>query len=132
MEAEEKWCRLCLGDDNDGPLVQPCACRGSAKLAHSHCVERWRRTSPNEEAAYRCGQCKDAYRDALSLELLSARLQTKRSNGEDTTFTLQTLASELQAQGKYDAAVPLFREALEGRRSALGARHVGIEKRSSP
>ena len=123
MEAEETRCRLCLGDEDDGPLVQPCACRGSAKLAHKHCVERWRRTSPNEDAAYRCGQCKDAYRDALSLELLSARLQTKRLNGEDTNLTLQTLASELQAQGKFGAAEPLFREALEGRRSALGARH---------
>ena len=29
--AEEKRCRLCLGGDEDGPLVQPCACRGTAK-----------------------------------------------------------------------------------------------------
>ena len=88
-QAEERRCRLCLGDDeDDGPLVQPCACRGSAKLVHEHCLERWRRTSPKEDAAYRCGQCMDEYRDALSLELLSARLQAERTDGEAAISSL--------------------------------------------
>ena len=72
-EEDEKRCRLCLEGD-DGPLVQPCACRGTAKFIHKACLEKWRRTSQREDAAYRCGQCKDEYRDALSLELLRARL----------------------------------------------------------
>ena len=38
-EEEEKRCRLCYGGEEDGPLVQPCACRGSAKLIHKHCLE---------------------------------------------------------------------------------------------
>ena len=38
VEVEEKRCRVCLGDD-EGPLVQPCACRGSAKWIHEHCLE---------------------------------------------------------------------------------------------
>ena len=99
-EEEERRCRLCLGGEEDGPLLQLCACRGSAKLVHRHCLERWRRTSDKEDAAYRCGECKDEYRDALSLELLSARLQAERAYGEGTVFTLYTLAYELQAQGK--------------------------------
>ena len=70
-QAEER-CRLCYGGEEDGPLVQPCVCRGSAKYIHIHCLERWRRTSPKEDAAYRCGECKDEYRDALSLELICA------------------------------------------------------------
>jgi tetratricopeptide (TPR) repeat protein len=102
-------CRLCYGGEDDGPLVQPCACRGTIKWVHNHCLEHWRRTSPREDAAYRCGQCMDEYRDALSLELLSARLDT--------------LAQELQAQGKHDEAEPLFREALEMDRETLGMRH---------
>ena len=93
--AEEKTCRLCFGDD-DGPLVQPCACRGSATWIHEHCLEHWRRTSPREDAAYRCGQCMDHYRDALSVELLSARLQTKRTSGQSTICTVDKLAQELQ------------------------------------
>ena len=122
-EVEEKTCRLCLGDEDDGPLVQPCACRGSAKFVHKHCLEKWRRTSPKEDAAYRCGQCMDHYRDALSIELLSARLQAKRTSGQGTSITLDTLATELQNQGKYDEAEPLFREALEVDRETLGNRH---------
>ena len=121
-EAAETRCRLCLEED-DGPLVQPCACRGSAKFIHKACLEKWRRTSPKEDAAYRCGQCKDEYRDALSIELLSARLQAERTGGEDLSPTLVTLAAELQAQGKYNAAEPLYREALEMNRETLGNRH---------
>ena len=74
-EVEEERCWVCLEGEDDGPLVQLCGCRGTATWAHKHCVEEWRRKSPREDAAYRCGQCKDHYRDALSIELLSARLQ---------------------------------------------------------
>eukprot|EP00964_Phaeocystis_antarctica_P020737 scaffold11462_cov68-Phaeocystis_antarctica.AAC.2 len=66
-ELEEERCRLCLEGEYDGPLVQPCACRGSIKWIHEHCLERWRRTSPREDAAYCCGECRGYYRDALSI-----------------------------------------------------------------
>ena len=122
-EAEEQRCRLCLEGEDDGPLVQPCACRGSAKLIHNHCLEEWRRTSPKEDAAYRCGECNDEYRDALSLELLSARLQAERTDGQSTVSTLDRLAQELQDQGKYDEAEPLYHEALEVQRATLGDRN---------
>ena len=120
---DERTCRLCWGEEDEGPLVQPCACRGSQKWIHKHCLEKWRRTSPKEDAAYRCGQCKDEYRDALSLELLRARLQAERADVEGTVFTLNTLASELYVQGKYDEAEPLHREALEVSRETVGDRH---------
>ena len=123
MVVEEKACRLCWGGEDGGPLMQPCACRGSAKWIHEHCLEEWRRTSPKEDAAYRCGECNDEYRDALSLELLSARLQAERADGEDLSFTLDTLAKELQAQGKFNEAEPLWCEALEVKRVTLGSRH---------
>ena len=132
-EVEEERCRLCLEGTDDGPLVQPCACRGSAKLAHKHCLNKWRRKSPKEDAAYtlyRCGQCMDHYRDALSLELLSARLQAERATGESTSFTLDTFAKELHAQGKFDEAEPLFREVLEVSRARRSA--AGTQTRSPP
>jgi tetratricopeptide (TPR) repeat protein len=124
-EPEEMTCRLCWGDEDDGPLVQPCACRGSAKFIHKHCLERWRRTSTNEDAAWRCGQCMDKYRDALSIELLSARFRAERAREQTSILTLDILAQELQAQGKYDEAEPLYREALEVSRETLGSRHLG-------
>ena len=122
-------CRLCL--EQDGRLVQKCACRGTAKWVHEHCLEQWRRTSSREDAAYRCGQCMDEYRDALSLELLSARLQAERTNGQATNLTLNTFAAELQTQGKYVEAVPLYREVLKvpcGTRRSV----IGIRARSPP
>ena len=122
-EEEERRCRLFLEGEGDGPLLQLCACHGSAKLVHRHCLEKWRRTCPKQDAAYRCGECKDHYRDALSLELLSARLQAVRADGQSIAFTLNTLANELQDQGKYDEAEPLFREVLEVSRETLGDRH---------
>ena len=51
-EEGEKRCRLCYGGEEDGPLVQPCACRGSIKWIHEHCLTKWRCTSTNEDAAY--------------------------------------------------------------------------------
>ena len=124
-EEEERRCRLFLEGEGDGPLLQLCACHGSAKLVHRHCLEKWRRTCPKQGAAYRCGECKDHYRDpdALSLELLSARLQAVRADGQSIAFTLNTLANELQDQGKSDEAEPLFREVLEVSRETLGDRH---------
>ena len=92
------------------PLVQPCACRGSSKLVHSACLKTWRRTGPGEDAAYRCGQCKDEYRDPLSLELLRERLQAERMHGEATSNTLGILVSELYEQGHYDEVEPLRHE----------------------
>ena len=68
-EAEEERCWVCLEGEEKGPLVQLCACRGSNKWSHRACVEHWRRDSDKEDAAYRCGQCMDHYRDSLSLEL---------------------------------------------------------------
>ena len=120
---EEKTCRQCFGGDDDGPLVQPCACRGTAKWIHEQCLEQWRRTGGGEDTAHRCGQCMDHYRDALSLDLLSARLQAQRTDGEDSSNTLGWLASELKAQGKYNEAEPLFLELLEVTRETLGNQH---------
>ena len=77
LPEDEPTCRICL----DGaalpshPLLQPCACRGSSTWIHADCLTEWRRsTSAKADAAYRCGQCHDYYRDALSLELLEERV----------------------------------------------------------
>ena len=131
MAVEEKTCRLCWEDEDDGPLVQPCACCGTAQWIHEHCLEQWRRTGSSEEAAYRCGQCMHEYRDALSLELLSARPQVERTNhGKVDTSSASTLCAALDlkargkyAQGKLNEAEPLFREVLKVASKTYGRRH---------
>ena len=69
--------------------------------------------------------CMDEYRDALSLELLSARLQAERTNSQASAYNLNTLGtrSELEFQGTYAEVEPLYREALEGLRETLGCQH---------
>ena len=123
--SDEPACRICWGDTDDGPLVQPCACRGSVTWVHANCLEAWRRTSAKDDAIYRCGQCKDNYRDELSLTLLNARLQAQQNagNAQAALGTKRLLASEMFNQGKHAEAEPLYREALEASRATLGDRH---------
>ena len=123
MAVEEKTCRLCYGDEDDGPLVQPCACRGSAQWIHKHCLEQWRRKSAKEDAAYRCGQCMNHYHDALSIELLSARRERQAKSTNGRRRTAHALASELYAQCEYDEAEKLLYEVLEGDCKAYGRQH---------
>ena len=139
-DEDTKQCRICLALDCDDlrPLVQPCACRGSAKWIHIACLEEWRRKSPKEDAAYRCGQCNEEYRDTLSIELLTARLEAEYSlawpgqawpglysllPGQASAHTYSTLASELHVQGRYVEAEPLCRELLKWCRETLRNRH---------
>jgi len=52
-------CRFCLmpQETSKNPLVAPCACIGSVKYVHLRCLIRWRETTENEEAVYRCQLC---------------------------------------------------------------------------
>jgi len=43
-ETEDSVCRICLeeGDcDEQGPLIRPCACRGSIESVHLGCLRQW-------------------------------------------------------------------------------------------
>eukprot|EP01060_Flectonema_neradi_P015342 TRINITY_DN21985_c0_g1_i1.p1 TRINITY_DN21985_c0_g1~~TRINITY_DN21985_c0_g1_i1.p1 ORF type:complete len:493 (+),score=90.36 TRINITY_DN21985_c0_g1_i1:70-1479(+) len=42
-DDDEKMCRYCFGDDEDGPLISPCACKGGQKYVHLECLRRWQR-----------------------------------------------------------------------------------------
>ena len=99
-------CRICLdGSAPADPLVLKCACRGSGGWVHDDCLATWRRMPNNApEAAYECGSCKDDYRDALSLELLGARLREQRGRLGNrcggTLVTMNVLGAQLQYQGQ--------------------------------
>ena len=55
-EEEEKMCRYCFGNEEDGPLVSPCACLGGQKYVHMDCLKRWQRmvlvSQPTHPAFY--------------------------------------------------------------------------------
>ncbi|ATA58236.1 Ring finger and U-box domain [Eptesicus fuscus gammaherpesvirus] len=55
-EAEcEKMCRIC--QDNEGKMVAPCLCDGTARWAHPECILAWIDASGHR----RCEVCSQAY-----------------------------------------------------------------------
>lgn len=36
-------CRFCLAEESASELVEPCACIGSSRLVHLHCLRNWQR-----------------------------------------------------------------------------------------
>jgi len=41
--GDERMCRFCFGDDEDGELISPCKCKGGQKYIHLECLRRWQR-----------------------------------------------------------------------------------------
>ena len=39
--GEERVCRICYGDLEDGPLISPCACTGAMASIHTSCLRKW-------------------------------------------------------------------------------------------
>ena len=72
----------------------------------------------------------DQYRDALSIELLSVRLQAERAGGQATCFTLSTLAVELQDHRA--STTRLSRCSARRWRCTARPSAIGIRTRSPP
>jgi len=59
-------CRFCLEDDtldvpSRGPLISPCACRGTSRFVHRACLDMWRRETTNPRAVIDCITCHTRY-----------------------------------------------------------------------
>ena len=41
--AEQKVCRICLGEENENinPLISPCKCAGTMSHIHLECLREW-------------------------------------------------------------------------------------------
>ncbi|PFH50804.1 hypothetical protein AMATHDRAFT_75379 [Amanita thiersii Skay4041] len=67
-DSEQKQCRICLDGTNVehelGRLIRPCLCKGSIRLVHVKCLQRWRTTFHSKSAFYSCPQCHYQYRFA--------------------------------------------------------------------
>ncbi|AYV86844.1 MAG: E3 ubiquitin-protein ligase MARCH5 [Sylvanvirus sp.] len=53
-------CRICFESEESvesGRLFSPCKCRGTQRYIHVGCLDQWRRTSTNTNAAWHCGTC---------------------------------------------------------------------------
>ena len=113
MSEEERTCRLRWGNEDDGPLFQPCASgRGSAQWIHGHCLA----TELKAQGKY--DEAEPLYRKALEVAL-----ETHGDRHPDTLTSICNLGTLLEVKGDLATAGPLCREALKGRRETLGDRH---------
>lgn len=63
-DAEEEagpMCRICRCREPFDDLFAPCACNGSSKYVHHHCLEQWREMTTNPEHRRVCAECKTPY-----------------------------------------------------------------------
>ncbi|KAI0094801.1 zf-C3HC4-domain-containing protein [Irpex rosettiformis] len=69
--SEERQCRICLdGEDPDlGRLIRPCLCKGTVSYVHVKCLHKWRTSSANKSAFFKCQQCGYQYRFARTQAL---------------------------------------------------------------
>ena len=113
MSEEEKPCRLRWGNEDDGPLFQPCASgRGSAQWIHEHCLATELKAQGKYDEA-----------EALCRKALEVALETHGNRHPRTLISISSLGLLLHAKGDLAAAEPLCREALEARRKTLSDRH---------
>ena len=59
---DERECRICGGGDEDGPLMNPCACTGSMSLIHADCLRKWIETRRQNAAHGHGGTSADPMR----------------------------------------------------------------------
>lgn len=71
-DEDEKICRYCFEDEEDGELISPCACKGGQRYVHLACLRRWQRmvlvsqsTHPafytDDARHHECNVCKTAF-----------------------------------------------------------------------
>lgn len=66
MTQEPSVCRFCLESKETlkNPLLQPCECRGSIRLVHEKCLNRWRQINPLRNSVI-CLLCFTPYKDTV-------------------------------------------------------------------
>jgi hypothetical protein len=91
-------CRICWGskvDQTTGPLLLPCACRGSSAHAHLGCLKQWAMCESNANsttgggslAAFEgCPVCKQEYDGDAAIELLRENLRCEEQRAVGTRY----------------------------------------------
>tara|TARA_B100000674_G_C37832516_1_gene911243 strand:- start:280 stop:1227 length:948 start_codon:yes stop_codon:yes gene_type:complete len=59
---EEKQCRICLDNDRQEELINPCLCKGTQMYVHRDCLNQWRSVNVNPVAFSQCTVCKYKYK----------------------------------------------------------------------
>lgn len=112
-------CRYCLGDDQDEPLVVPCACRGSARHVHISCLVAHARAqhSVGVDISTNCPTCLTPFLGSAGLQLLDLELEHVRDKyGEEHIHVVKVLnliAGQLIAQLHIEEASARAQQAVD-------------------
>ena len=63
-DTDSPMCRVCLMDDSEEELCQPCACRGTQAWVHPKCLAMWQHSPSGGDRASRrsiCPVCRNLY-----------------------------------------------------------------------
>ena len=74
-EEYERECRICGGGDEDGALMNPCACTGSMSLIHADCLRKWIETRRQNNAHGHGGTSADPMRCEICHENYAIRVR---------------------------------------------------------
>ncbi|CAO3563319.1 unnamed protein product [Mortierella alpina] len=93
-DSDDRRCRICLESDDDpdseqGHLISPCLCKGSARYIHLGCLQQWREASPRKESAFSCDTCH--YRYSFSRPWMADVLGNESFLHVVTTFLVLTV-----------------------------------------
>lgn len=134
----EHVCYICLGDSSEQELQRGCACRGESGFVHVACLVEYATSYQQKEETtcvgtgihpakspwFTCVNCKQMYTGQLQLAMARAnweKAQELPPLDQMRLFAADRLASALQMVEKnYEAALPLFKESLEGNARTLG------------
>jgi len=62
LTTNDAECRICFEQQTlDNILINPCACKGTSKYVHLHCLQEWRNISDNPMAKIKCMECNEYY-----------------------------------------------------------------------
>ena len=102
-------CRICWSstmDEATGPLLSPCACRGSSAYAHLGCLKQWAVCESNiagksHTPFVECPVCEQDYTREAGIELLRENLRWEEGRAAGTRYlsvTVHRLAEDRSAR----------------------------------
>ncbi|KAH6933195.1 hypothetical protein HPB50_013304 [Hyalomma asiaticum] len=128
-DTEGPVCRICYGvaDEENGPLLQPCACRGSMAFVHKPCLEAYRLIRGNKcticRRSIRAG-LKEAgvFRSIFAIDNNEINTTADVSKGEENKdtfweFSDTTAETPTAAPAASEAALPVRRYPVRNRRA---------------
>ncbi|KAI4326434.1 hypothetical protein MLD38_031749 [Melastoma candidum] len=92
------FCRICH-EAEPGSLESPCACSGTAKFAHRHCIQRW----CDQKGNTTCEICLQNYEPGYTARPIPKKLRLIEEEEEAGDTIRQQLSRQISLRGRRDS-----------------------------